>query len=169
MITNYSPFSPSLLIGHRCFALVVAGALVCLLVYLVRSIHLDSSNYDIRNSPTPVARKPWTSLPRLTFKFIKMKNITNLFRVCTSDSRIHFQFRLSETICSPSLSLYAKIQGDKFRLMIAHTLRDDGYPADDNEWNPLEQNSRADAFEYVMHGKIYRIDGDDGPNDASRL
>lgn len=53
--------------------------------------------------------------------------------------------------------------------MIAHTLRDDGYPADDNEWNPLEQNSRADAFEYVMHGKIYRIDGDDGPGDASRL
>lgn len=63
-----------------------------------------------------------------------------------------------------------KIQGDKFRLMIAHTLREDGYPADDNEWNPLESvGSRADAFEYVMFGKIYRIDGDDGPGDTSRL
>jgi len=53
--------------------------------------------------------------------------------------------------------------------MIAHTLREDGYP-DDSEWNPLESiSSRADAFEYVMYGKIYRIDGDDGPGDASRL
>lgn len=62
-----------------------------------------------------------------------------------------------------------KNQGDKFRLMIAHTLREDGYQ-DDNEWNPLESvGSRADAFEYVMYGKIYRIDGDDGIGDASRL
>ena len=53
--------------------------------------------------------------------------------------------------------------------MIAHTLREDGYP-DDNEWNPLESvGSRADSFEYVMYGKIYRIDGDDGPGDANRL
>ena len=30
------------------------------------------------------------------------------------------------------------------------------------EWNPLEQgSSRADSFEYVMHGKIYRIEGDE--------
>lgn len=54
--------------------------------------------------------------------------------------------------------------------MIAHSLREDGYPDDNSEWNPLESvGTRADAFEYVMHGKIYRIDGDDGPGDASRL
>lgn len=58
--------------------------------------------------------------------------------------------------------------GDKFRLVVASTLREDGYP-DDGEWNPSYTSSRADAFEYVMHGKIYRIEGDDGPSDTSRL
>merc|ERR550532_1813958 len=47
--------------------------------------------------------------------------------------------------------------GDKFRLVLATTLREDGF-SDAGEWNPLEQgSSRADSFEYVMHGKIYRI------------
>lgn len=61
------------------------------------------------------------------------------------------------------------LKGDKFRLVLANTLREDGYP-DDGEWNPNDVNSsRADSFEYVMHGKIYRIEGDEGPGDASRL
>merc|ERR1712066_773165 len=43
--------------------------------------------------------------------------------------------------------------GDKLRLVLATTLREDGFP-DTGEWNPLEQSStRADSFEYVMHGK----------------
>jgi len=48
--------------------------------------------------------------------------------------------------------------GDKFRLVLASTLREDGFP-DSGEWNPTESagaGSRADSFEYVMHGKIYR-------------
>ena len=36
------------------------------------------------------------------------------------------------------------------------------------EWNPLDQGSnRADSFEYVMHGKIYRIEGDEMDKDGS--
>ena len=36
------------------------------------------------------------------------------------------------------------------------------------EWNPLESgSSRADSFEYVMHGKIYRIEGDEIDKDGS--
>ena len=36
------------------------------------------------------------------------------------------------------------------------------------EWNPLDQgSSRADSFEYVMHGKIYRIEGDEIDKDGS--
>ena len=59
--------------------------------------------------------------------------------------------------------------GDKFRLVVASTLREDGYP-DDGEWNPNEQiPSRADTFEYVMYGTIYRIEGDDGSGEATRL
>merc|ERR1719322_2223014 len=52
--------------------------------------------------------------------------------------------------------------GDKFRLVLASTLREDGYP-DTGEWNPADSGapSRADSFEYVMHGKIYRIEGGD--------
>nr|CAG4640837.1 EOG090X05NC [Eulimnadia texana] len=56
---------------------------------------------------------------------------------------------------------------DKFRLVVATTLREDGY-ADGGDWNPLEQGpSRADSFEYVMHGKVYRIEGDEAPMETS--
>merc|ERR1719337_294975 len=50
---------------------------------------------------------------------------------------------------------------DKFRLVLASSLREDGF-ADQGEWSPLDTGpSRADSFEYVMHGKIYRIEGDE--------
>ncbi|KAH7945654.1 hypothetical protein HPB49_013564 [Dermacentor silvarum] len=65
----------------------------------------------------------------------------------------------------PSLSF----AGDKFRLVIATTLREDGYP-DDGEYNPADTGpSRADSFEYVMYGKIYRIEGDDITGETTRL
>ena len=64
------------------------------------------------------------------------------------------------------------LAGDKFRLVLASTLREDGYP-DGGEWNPSEQTgpSRADSFEYVMYGTIYRIEGDEDRlgEPASRL
>lgn len=64
--------------------------------------------------------------------------------------------------------LYPMDLGDKFRLVLATTLREDGYP-DGNEWNPIEQEggSRADSFEYVMSGKVYRIEGDEASNEPS--
>lgn len=63
--------------------------------------------------------------------------------------------------------------GDKFRLVLATTLREDGYP-DASDWNPagLEtEGSRADSFEYVMSGKVYRIEGDEASSlePSSRL
>ena len=62
------------------------------------------------------------------------------------------------------------ILGDKFRLVIASTLKESGLP-DDGEWNMASEHipSRADAFEYVTYGKIYRIEGDDAVAEASRL
>jgi len=54
-------------------------------------------------------------------------------------------------------------------MVLATTLREDGTP-DDGEYNPLETGpSRADSFEYVMYGKVYKIEGDDGGPDSSRL
>ncbi|XP_043512074.1 DNA-directed RNA polymerases I, II, and III subunit RPABC3-like isoform X2 [Frieseomelitta varia] len=59
-------------------------------------------------------------------------------------------------------------RGDKFRLVLATTLREDGYP-DVGEWNATEQEggSRADSFEYVMSGMVYRIEGDEANNEPS--
>ncbi|XP_011143513.1 DNA-directed RNA polymerases I, II, and III subunit RPABC3 isoform X4 [Harpegnathos saltator] len=64
--------------------------------------------------------------------------------------------------------LYPMELGAKFRLVLATTLREDGYP-DGNEWNATEQEggSRADSFEYVMSGKVYRIEGDEASNEPS--
>ncbi|KAK0083512.1 hypothetical protein PV325_008679 [Microctonus aethiopoides] len=57
---------------------------------------------------------------------------------------------------------------DKFRLVLATTLREDGYP-DGGDWTAIEQEggSRADSFEYVMSGKVYRIEGDEANNESS--
>lgn len=63
--------------------------------------------------------------------------------------------------------VYPMELGDKFRLVLATTLREDGYP-DSGEYNPIEaEDSRADSFEYVMYGKIYRIEGDEAHNETS--
>ena len=57
---------------------------------------------------------------------------------------------------------------DKFRLVLATTLREDGC-ADAGEWAPQDVGipSRADSFEYVMYGKVYRIEGDEGSSEPS--
>ena len=36
------------------------------------------------------------------------------------------------------------------------------------DWNPIDQTgSRADSFEYVMHGKIYRIEGEENIGESA--
>ncbi|XP_048191818.1 DNA-directed RNA polymerases I, II, and III subunit RPABC3-like isoform X2 [Perognathus longimembris pacificus] len=58
-------------------------------------------------------------------------------------------------------------RGDKFRLVIASTLYEDG-TLDDGEYNPTDDRpSRADQFEYVMYGKVYRIEGDETSMEAA--
>ncbi len=45
--------------------------------------------------------------------------------------------------------------------MICTKLRDDNQ-GDENEYNPIDCGpSKADQFEYVMHGRVYRIEGDE--------
>ena len=52
------------------------------------------------------------------------------------------------------------LKGNKFRLQITTRLRDD--QLEDNEYNPIDNGpSKADQFEYVMHGRVYRIEGID--------
>ena len=87
-------------------------------------------------------------------------------------SRLHCEsesFKM-DLILDVNTWLYPMELGDKFRLVLANTLREDGYP-DSGEYNPMDsEGSRADSFEYVMYGLIYRIEGDDtSPETSSRL
>jgi len=82
-------------------------------------------------------------------------------------SRLHCEsesFKM-DLILDVNVQLYPMELGDKFRLVLATSLREDGYP--DDVYNPDPGPSRADSFEYVMFGKTYRIEGDDGGSDAA--
>ena len=63
-----------------------------------------------------------------------------------------FSFRLFRLILTIS----------KFRLMVASTLNDDGEP-DSGVYDPLweEKATRTQPFDYIMHGRVYRVEGDD--------
>ncbi|ESN91528.1 hypothetical protein HELRODRAFT_165578 [Helobdella robusta] len=66
-----------------------------------------------------------------------------------------------DLILDVNTQIYPIELGDKFRMVIATSMREDGVP-DDGEYDPKEgSGTRADSFEYVMYGKVYRIDGDD--------
>ena len=97
-------------------------------------------------------------------------------------SRLHCEsesFKM-DLILDINSQVYPMDLGDKFRLVVATTLKEDGYPGD-AEWDPHEttNSSRAAQFEYIMFGKIYRIEGDDsntasvapsgGSGDSARL
>ncbi len=45
-------------------------------------------------------------------------------------------------------------------MLICTKLRDDH--SEENEYNPIDCGpSKVDQFEYVMHGRVYRIEGDE--------
>jgi DNA-directed RNA polymerase I, II, and III subunit RPABC3 len=72
-----------------------------------------------------------------------------------------------DLILDVNTQLYAVDIGDKFRLVLTNTLKEDGSP-DDGEFNPVDTGpSRADSFEYVMYGKVYRIEGDESSYDTA--
>lgn len=75
-----------------------------------------------------------------------------------------------DLILDVNSQVYPMELGDKFRLMIASTLKEDGYLAD-QDWDPqiVEKSTRAAVFDYIMHGKIYRIDGDDSHGESAQL
>jgi DNA-directed RNA polymerase I, II, and III subunit RPABC3 len=60
-----------------------------------------------------------------------------------------------DLILDINCQVYPVDLGDKFRLVVASSLKEDGYPGD-AEWDPNEINdsSRAAQFEYIMFGKV---------------
>lgn len=85
-------------------------------------------------------------------------------------SRLHCEsesFKM-DLILDVNTWLYPMELGDKFRLVITTTLYEDGY-SDTQEWAPIENDaSRANSFEYVMYGKLYRIEGEDNLREHSK-
>ena len=70
-----------------------------------------------------------------------------------------------DLILDVNTQIYPVDLGEKFRLVLASTLKEDGTP-DDGEYNQVDTGpSRADQFEYVMYGKVYRIDSDNAGGD----
>ena len=88
---------------------------------------------------------------------------------CLAVSRLHCEsesFKM-DLILDVNSQVYPVELGDKFRLVLANTLKEDGTP-DDGEFSSEMAPSRADQFEYVMYGKVYRIEGDEA-DVANRL
>lgn len=86
-------------------------------------------------------------------------------------SRFHCEsesFKM-DLILDLNTQIYPIGLGEKFRLAITTSLTDDVY-SDDTEWTPrLQLSPRADNFDYIMNGRIYRIEGDEASSDATRL
>ena len=81
-----------------------------------------------------------------------------------------YHFVLSDYMSVVTYLVILISTGEKFRMVIATTLREDGF-MDDGEYQANDNTpSRADSFEYVMHGKVYRIEADEsGGEMLSRL
>ncbi|CAB3403496.1 unnamed protein product [Caenorhabditis bovis] len=81
---------------------------------------------------------------------------------CDSES-----FRM-ELIIDINSQIYPLKANDKFRLVLATTLRDDGL-ADEGEYQPKAEYPRIKQYEYVMYGKVYRLEDDDNGADGGKL
>ncbi|XP_070496153.1 DNA-directed RNA polymerases I, II, and III subunit RPABC3 [Chironomus tepperi] len=85
-------------------------------------------------------------------------------------SRLHCEsesFKM-DLILDINTWIYPMELGDKFRLVLATTLQEDGRPASQEYIASEIEGSRADSFEYVMYGQVYRIEGDESEA-SSRL
>ncbi|XP_030528047.1 DNA-directed RNA polymerases II, IV and V subunit 8B [Rhodamnia argentea] len=56
--------------------------------------------------------------------------------------------------------IYPIKEGQKFTMALATTLNPDGTP-DTGFYTPGNRKSIADKYEYIMHGKLYKISEDD--------
>ncbi|CAD5232302.1 unnamed protein product [Bursaphelenchus xylophilus] len=74
----------------------------------------------------------------------------------------------TDLILDVNTQIYPMALGEKFRLALSFTLRDDGL-ADEGEYDQHLQSSLMKIFHYVMYGKIYRVEGDDAVSENARL
>ncbi|XP_039781166.1 DNA-directed RNA polymerases II and V subunit 8A-like [Panicum virgatum] len=67
----------------------------------------------------------------------------------SEDSSIYMQLDVA-------IEVYPMQKGEKFKMVLASTLNLDGTP-DTGYFTQASRETLADQFEYVMHGKLYRI------------
>ncbi|CAI5446665.1 unnamed protein product [Caenorhabditis angaria] len=73
-----------------------------------------------------------------------------------------------ELILDINSQIYPIEANEKIRLVLATTLREDGL-ADEGEYDPKADYPIVKKFEYVMYGKVYRLEGDTSNNENSIL
>ncbi|KAI3413663.1 DNA-directed RNA polymerases I, II, and III subunit RPABC3 [Globodera pallida] len=91
----------------------------------------------------------------------KFDRVSRLF--CDSES-----FKM-DLILDVNTQLYSLGINDKFRLMLCTSIRDDGLTEEGEYDKSIENIPRVRMFEYVMYGKIYLIENDEGSAETSRL
>ncbi|XP_010526383.1 PREDICTED: DNA-directed RNA polymerases II, IV and V subunit 8B [Tarenaya hassleriana] len=64
--------------------------------------------------------------------------------------------------------IYPMAVGEKFTMALAHTLNLDGTP-DTGYYAPGVKKSLADKYEYVMHGKLYKISEREGKSPRAEI
>ncbi|KAG2533875.1 DNA-directed RNA polymerases II and V subunit 8A-like [Panicum virgatum] len=67
----------------------------------------------------------------------------------SEDSSIYMQLDVA-------IEVYPMCKGEKFKMVLASTLNLDGTP-DTGYFTQAARETLADQFDYVMHGKLYRI------------
>ncbi|GAV08024.1 hypothetical protein RvY_17782 [Ramazzottius varieornatus] len=84
-------------------------------------------------------------------------------------SRLHCEsesFKM-DLILDVNIQIYPIELGDKFRLVIAKSLGEET-SEEDAEYQDISRFPKADQYEYIMYGKIYRLD-DDASSETGRL
>lgn len=123
----------------------------------------------LRGCPSGCFRRHHTMAGILFEDIFDVKDIDPEGKKFDRVSRLHCEsesFKM-DLILDVNIQIYPVDLGDKFRLVIASTLYEDG-TLDDGEYNPTDDRpSRADQFEYVMYGKVYRIEGDETSTEAA--
>ena len=86
-------------------------------------------------------------------------------------SRIHGEsesFKMG-LILDVNIQLYPMKIEDKFRLVLSTSLKDEAVTEDADFLTMEDGPSLADSFEYVMHGKVYRIEADEVSGESGQL
>ena len=100
------------------------------------------------------------SIVQILVPAISLANVSLFFFILVSRLHCESESFKMDLILDVNTQIYPVELGEKFRMVLATTLKEDGTP-DDGEYNMADSGpSRADQFEYVMYGKVYRIDAE---------